>query len=495
MPELPAGARIAVAGATGYIGTRLVPLLLDAGYTVRCLARAPRKLADRPWYSSPAVEIITVQLDDEAAVATHLSGCAAAFYLVHSMQSGADYAARDRELAQRFAAAAGAAAVARLVYLGGLGETGENLSVHLQSRREVERLLAAGPVPLTAFRAAMIIGSGSASFEILRYLAERLPVLITPRWVRTECQPIAVDNVLHYLVRCLATADTAGRTFDIGGADIVTYEDLIQIMAEERGLPRRFIIPVPVLTPRLSSLWIHLVTPIDARMARPLAEGLRNRVVVSNDSAAPLMPQRLLGVRESIRLALDAEARSDVESTWAAAGPVPGDPDWAGGDMFEDSREVVIAATPETVFDVLTRLGGRQGWFRYNRLWRLRGLLDRLAGGPGSRRPRRDPQRLSWGDVLDFWRVSEIERGRRLTLRAEMRLPGEAVLDFELTALNTGQAPRTRLVQTARFRPRGLAGLAYWYAVWPFHGAVFAGLLRGIGDASVSVDSPLSSER
>jgi uncharacterized protein YndB with AHSA1/START domain len=301
--------------------------------------------------------------------------------------------------------------------------------------------------------------------------------------------------VLHYLVRCLATADTAGRTFDIGGADIVTYEDLIQIMAEERGLPRRFIIPVPVLTPRLSSLWIHLVTPIDARMARPLAEGLRNRVVVSNDSAAPLMPQRLLGVRESIRLALDAEARSDVESTWAAAGPVPGDPDWAGGDVFEDSREVVIAATPETVFDVLTRLGGRQGWFRYNRLWRLRGLLDRLAGGPGSRRPRRDPQRLSWGDVLDFWRVSEIERGRRLTLRAEMRLPGEAVLDFELTALNTGQAPRTRLVQTARFRPRGLAGLAYWYAVWPFHGAVFAGLLRGIGDASVSVDSPLSSER
>ena len=485
--ETPASARVAVAGATGYIGTRLVPRLAQAGYRVRCLVRAPRKLHDRPWYGDPAIDVVEADLDDGPALARQLQGCRAAYYLVHSMQSaGHDYAARDRALATQFATAAAAAGVQRLVYLGGLGESSRELSAHLESRREVERVLAAGPVPVTAFRAAMIIGSGSASFEILRYLAERLPILITPRWVRTECQPIAVANVLHYLVECLAVPETAGRVLEIGGSDVVSYQTLLTIMAAERGLPRRLIIPVPVLTPTLSSLWIHLVTPVSARMARPLAEGLRNRVVVEDDSALRLMPQPLLGVRESIRVALDAEARSDVESTWSAAGPVPGDPDWAGGDLFEDSRERVIAASPDRVFDVISRVGGRQGWFRYNRLWRLRGWLDRLAGGPGSSRGRRHPEQLSWGDAVDFWRVTELDRGRRLTLRAEMRLPGDAVLDFELFPLeSSGGAQATRLVQTARFRPRGLGGLLYWYAVLPFHGAVFDGLLEGIHDASV----------
>jgi uncharacterized protein YbjT (DUF2867 family) len=478
---------IAVTGATGYIGTRLVPRLVEAGYRVRCLVRAPRKLRDRPWAADPRVEIVQTDLADTAALTTQLTGCTAAFYLVHSMEAaGGSYAARDRELAASFADAAAAAGTTRIVYLGGLGETGERLSEHLSSRREVERVLSSGAVTVTVFRAAMIIGSGSASFEILRYLSERLPILVTPRWVRTECQPIAVDNVLHYLVQCLAVPETTGRVLDIGGADVVTYEQLIRLVAEERGLARRFIIPVPVLTPFLSALWIHLVTPVSARVARPLAEGLRNRVVVRTDDAARLMPQLLLSAREAIRRALAAE---EIESIWSAAGSVPGDPDWAGGDVFEDAREHVVAAPPDRVFDVLIRLGGRSGWFRYNRLWRLRGWLDRLAGGPGTVRGRRDPVRLSWGETLDFWRVTEIERGRRLTLRAEMRLPGDAVLDFDLTpAVTSTGLCGTRLVQTARFRPRGLVGLAYWYAVLPFHGPVFDSLISGIAQAAVTTD-------
>ncbi|MEO8070074.1 MAG: SDR family oxidoreductase [Acidobacteriota bacterium] len=478
---------VAVTGATGYVGTRLVPRLLDEGYRVRCLVRAPRKLADRSWATHPRVEIVRTDLTSASGLTAQLEGCAAAFYLVHSMQTeGSAYAERDRELARTFATCCGNARVERIVYLAGLGEAGAKLSAHLASRREVERLLRDGGVPVTVFRAAMIIGSGSASFEILRYLSERLPVLITPRWVRTECQPIAIDNVLHYLVRCLGLPDTAGRTLEIGGADIVTYEALIRLVAAERGLRPRYIIPVPVLTPFLSALWIHLVTPVSARMARPLAEGLRNRVVVRDPTAARLMPQHLLTARDAIRKALDAESRADVESVWSAAGPMPGDPDWAGGDVFQDSRQRVIAATPERVFDVLTRLGGRHGWFRYNRLWLLRGWLDRLAGGPGTGRGRRDPVRLSWGEALDFWRVTEIDRGRRLTLHAEMRVPGDAVLDFELTPTTGAEGtPATLLVQTARFRPRGLAGLAYWYAVRPFHGLVFDGLISGIAAAAV----------
>jgi len=476
---------IAVAGATGYIRTRLVPRLLEQGYRVRCLVRAPRKLGDRPWAEHPHVEITTTDLGDNASLSSQLAGCDAAFYLVHSMAAaGGDYAARDRGLARAFADASARAGVNRIVYLGGLGETGERLSELLSSRREVERLLAAGTVPVTVFRAAMIIGSGSASFEILRYLAERLPVLVTPRWVRTECQPIAVDNVLQYLVTCLRVPETTGRVFDIGGADVVTYQSLIQMVAAERGLPHRWIIPVPVLTPFLSALWIHLVTPVSARVARPLAEGLRNRVVVRDNTAAVLMPQPLLTSREAIHRALRAE---EVESVWSSAGPVPGDPDWAGGDVFQDSRERMIAAPPERVFEVLTRLGGRGGWLRYNRLWRLRGWLDRLAGGPGNGRGRRDPVHLSWGETVDFWRVTELERHRRLTLRAEMRVPGVASLDFELTPVTTATGvSATRLVQTARFRPRGLLGLAYWYAVLPFHRPVFDGLIAGVAEAATA---------
>ena len=476
--------RVAVIGATGYIGTRLVARLATAGYAVRCLARTPNKLRDRPWRNQPHIEVVKCDLTDAKLLAEQLSGCDAAFYLVHAMQAGADFAGHDRTLAETFAQAAGAAGLKRIIYLGGLGDADDQLSPHLASRREVEQVLEAGPTPVTTLRAAMIICSGSASFEILRYLTERLPVMITPRWVKTISQPIAIRNVLHYLVTCLSVPETTGRVLDIGGPDLKTYEELIQIMAKARGLRPRLIIPIPLLTPRLSGLWIHLVTPVDARMARPLAEGLRNRVVVRDDLAARLMPQPLLGVREAIGIALDAEARFDVESSWSAAGPVPGDPDWAGGAVFEDSRAGVIAAPPERVFAILQRLGGRSGWFKYNQLWQLRGWLDRLVGGPGTTRPRRHPDTLWWGDIIDFWRVVEIERPRRVTLRAEMRLPGDAILAFELHEVD-GDATSTRLIQTARFRPRGLAGLLYWYAVTPFHKPVFDAMFAGIAKAAI----------
>lgn len=476
-------APIAVTGASGYIGGRLVPRLLAAGFRVRCLARDPGKLAERAWAKEPGAEIVACDLGDAAALALALHGCRAAYYLVHSMlAAGPRYAAVDRELARGFARAAATAGLERIVYLGGLGETGADLSEHLGSRREVERELGNGAVPLTVFRAAMIVGSGSASFEILRYLVERLPLMVTPRWVRTECQPIAVRDVLHYLVACLDEPRTLGRTIDIGGPDVVTYLDLIQQLAALRGLRRRLVVPLPCLTPKLSSLWIHLVTPISARIARPLAEGLRNRVVCRDALAQELLPHRFLPVREAMAAALGQEAEGTTETRWSDAGVVPGDPDWAGGTVFVDARELEIDAPPGAVFAAIARLGGRHGWYAANWLWRLRGILDKLVGGPGLRRGRRDPEHLRYGDALDFWRVLAVEPERRLELVAEMKLPGVARLEFELEPLDDGR--RCRLRQVARFKPRGLLGLAYWYAVLPLHGHVFRGMLRGIRAAA-----------
>jgi uncharacterized protein YbjT (DUF2867 family) len=483
--------RVFVTGATGYIGGRLVPRLLAAGYPVRCLARSPRKLADRPWADDPRVEIVAGDLGDlsdlardgdAASLAELMRGCGPAFYMVHAMlAAGEDYARSDREMAAHFARAAAVAGLTRILYLGGLGEMGDDLSEHLRSRREVEAVLAAGPTPLTVFRAAMVIGSGSASFEILRYLVERLPVMITPKWVSTECQPIAIRDVLHYLVSALRTPETVGRTLDIGGPDVVSYQRLMEIMAEERGLRHRLVIPVPVFTPRLSSFWIHLVTPLSHRIARPLADGLRNRVVCRDGEAARRMPTALLGVRESIALSLK-RSEQPPETVWSNSGVIPGDPDWAGGTVFTDRRQVEIAAPPAAVFHAVCRIGGGNGWYAAAWLWRLRGWMDRLVGGPGLRRGRRDPENISYGEALDFWRVTGLDRDRRLTLRAEMKLPGAALLEFTLEPLDAGEdgSPRTRLVQTARFRPKGLFGLAYWYAVKPLHRIVFSGMLDGI---------------
>lgn len=475
---------VLVTGATGYIGGRLVPALLAAGFSVRCMVRSRSKLAARSWWDDPRVTIIEGNALDGNLLTCALRGCEAAYYLIHSMMvAGKGYREQDLRLAQHFAQCAAAAALPRIVYLGGLGETGSGLSEHLSSRREVESALASTGVPVTVFRAAMIIGSGSASFEILRYLVERLPVMITPRWVDTECQPISVRNVLHYLVACLDIPDTKGRTLDIGGADVVTYRALMQSMAGALGLRRRRVIPVPVLTPRLSSLWIHLVTPLSHHIARPLTEGLKNRVVCRDDAAQRLMPQPLLSAREAIDLAVGRLTQGGVETAWSDAGAIPGDPDWAGGKVLVDARWVRVAAPPESVFGVVSRIGGSQGYYAANWLWQLRGAMDRLIGGPGLRRGRRDPENVAFGEAVDFWRVVTVNAPHRLTLRAEMKLPGEAELTFEVES-DPHDSRASILRQTARFKPRGLAGLAYWYAVVPLHGLVFRGMLNGMRRAA-----------
>lgn len=479
-------APVLVTGATGYIGGRLVPRLLDAGVSVRCLVRDPDKLKSRFWIDHPNLTVIHGNAQDDQALRTALSGCSAAFYLVHSMiVAGETYRERDRELACLFARLAREVNLARIIYLGGLGETGDGLSKHLASRREVEASLASTGVPVTVLRAAMIIGSGSASFEILRYLVERLPVMVTPKWVSTESQPIAIENVLTYLVRCLDTPATAERTLDIGGTDIMTYREIMQEMASALGLRQRFIVPVPVLTPRLSSLWIHLVTPLSKHIARPLAEGLKNPVVCRDNEAHELMPQRLIGIREAIDRAVAARRTDNVETMWSNAGPVPGDPDWAGGQVFVDRREIEISTSPGVVFRAVCRIGGGHGYYSADWLWRIRGWMDRLAGGPGLRRDRRSSQDVAYGDALDFWRVTRVQTDRLLDLRAEMRLPGEAQLSFCVEPIE-GEASRCRLVQTARFKPRGLFGMAYWYAVLPFHNIVFSGMIQGIRRAAIA---------
>lgn len=470
--------RIALTGATGYIGGRLAPRLLEAGFAVRCLVRLPKKLESREWARQPQAEIRASNLEDTAAVARDLEGCEAAFYLVHSMNSaGSAYARHDEELARRFAEAARTAGVPRIIYLGGLGETGRDLSEHLRSRREVEQSLASTGVPVTVLRAAMIIGSGSASFEILRYLVERLPAMVTPKWVQTECQPIAVSNVIRYLVGVLDAPATTGRVFDIGGSDVLSYREIMQIMAEERGLRRRWIVPVPVLTPKLSSYWIHLVTPIGHSIAKPLAEGLRNPVICRENAIRELVPQQLLGVRESIRAALRQVSENGVETTWSMAGKLPHDADWAGGQVFRDVRRRAIDAPDWAVYRAVCRVGGGHGWYAARWLWRIRGWMDKLVGGPGLRRGRRDPERVAYGEALDFWRVTGVEQDRRLTLRAEMKLPGEALLEFRMEPRADGGAV---LEQRAMFAPRGLFGLLYWYAVVPLHHVVFRGMLDGI---------------
>ncbi len=475
---------ICLTGATGYVGGRLGAHLLDAGYNVRCLVRSVDKLQARPWTDDPRVDCRQADILDEENLTQQMRGCFAAYYLVHSMQAvGKGYAEQDRIMAETFARAAKQASVQRIIYLGGLGELGDDLSEHLSSRREVEEALASAGVPVTILRAAMIIGSGSASFEILRYLVERLPVMITPKWVTTQSQPIGIRNVLHYLVACLKTPETIGKTLDIGGPDVLTYRELMRIMTEALDLPRRWILPVPVLTPRLSSMWIHLVTPVSYRMARPLAEGLRNRVVCRNDEAQRLMPQELLTTEQAIRAAVGKVKRDQVETAWSDSGPIPGDPDWAGGKIFVDERRIEVSASPQEVFDAVCLVGGGHGYYAADWLWRLRGMMDKLVGGPGLRRGRRDPKHLSTGDALDFWRVSRITP-QRLLLIAEMKLPGKATLEFNIEPLENqpgnSTPPRTRLTQTARFRPAGLIGLLYWYSVLPLHHVVFSGMLNGI---------------
>jgi uncharacterized protein YbjT (DUF2867 family) len=497
--------RCLVTGASGYIGGRLVPELLTAGYTVRCMARDPGKLSDRPW--SDDVEIAVADAMDEGAVRRALEHVDVAYYLIHSLGTDASFEQRDRTAAETFAAAAKAAGVQRIVYLGGIisGQADE-LSPHLRSRAEVGDILLASGLPTAALQAAVIIGSGSASFEMLRYLTERLPAMVTPKWVDTRIQPIAVRDVLRYLVGSAALPADVSRRFDIGGPDVLTYADMMRRYAEVAGLTPRIIVQVPLLTPRLSSLWVGLVTPVPASLAMPLVESLRNEVVCSEHDIAEYIPdpaEGLLPLDRAIAMALRHTREGAVSTRWSSAAtpgapsdPLPTDPSWAGGSLYVDARTSVVHASPAALWRVIEGIGGESGWYSFPAAWAVRGLLDRLAGGVGLRRGRRDPRHLLVGDALDFWRVEAIEPGVLLRLRAEMKLPGLAWLELSVGQDYDGL---TTYSQRAIFRPRGLAGHAYWRSISPFHGVVFGGMLQNITAAAERAgragDKPLPVRR
>jgi uncharacterized protein YbjT (DUF2867 family) len=468
--------RILVTGATGYIGGRLVPRLLERGHEVRCFARSAQRLRGR--FEGP-VEIVEGDVGDFAAAAAALDGCAAAYYLVHSMGSTAAFADVDRHGAATFGSAAKQTGLERIVYLGGLGSERDELSPHLRSRQEVGNVLRESGVPIVEFRAAMIIGSGSISFEMMRYLTERLPVMIAPRWVTTKCQPIGITDVLAYLVAALELPPRNG-TYDIGGADVMTYREMMLAYAAIRGLERRIVV-VPFFTPRLSSYWVHLITPIPSRLAQPLILGIGNEVVVRDRAATTDFPQIApIGFSQAVRLALNRFQSDGIKTTWFDAfnGRTP-PRDFAGGDegMLIDRRVRRTRARPEHIAAVFSTLGGERGWLAGNLLWRLRGSLDRIAGGVGLRRGRRSRLQLRVGDAVDFWRVEAFEPGRMLRLRAEMKLPGRAWLEFDT---KSDGARGTIFSQTAFFEPRGVSGYAYWYAVAIFHAAIFARMAREI---------------
>ena len=480
-------ATVLVTGATGYIGGRLLPRLLEAGHRVRCLVRDPSRFDAGAW---PGVEVAVGDALRPETLGEALAGVDAVHYLIHSMGgAGGRFEHRDREAALALGSAVAAAGVGRIVYLGGLGRG--RLSPHLRSRQETGDALRASGVPVTEFRAGVIVGSGSSGFEMLRALTERLPVMVAPRWVLTRCQPIGVRDVLRYLVECLEVPESAGRVIEIGGADVVTYLEMLRTFARLRGLRRRILV-VPVLTPRLSRYWVTLVTPIPAAVARPLIEGLRTEVVVGDDAAERLFAFRPGGLEASMRLALDRMRSGGVESTWGGAGaavspdPPPAERLVRQAGMLGSAHRAVVEAPPARTFAVVASLGGARGWLFWDALWRLRGLVDRAVGGVGMRRGRRDPARLRVGDPVDFWRVEAVADGRRLLLRAEMRLPGRAWLELAVCPHERG----SRVDLTALFEPRGLGGYAYWYALAPFHRPMFRGLLRAVAREASLRGSP-----
>ena len=485
--------KVLVTGATGYIGGRLVPELLDAGHDVRCLARSPGKLRDEEW--SGRVELVQGDVTDAATLAPAMADVEVAYFLVHSMGGSDDFAATDRKGADAFQQAAADAGVRRIVYLGGLGRDDDpTLSHHLQSRHEVGRVLAGGEVEVVELRAAIIIGSGSASFEMLRHLVEVLPVMVTPRWVHNRCQPIAIRDILFFLVRAadLPVDDAAGghQVLEAGGPDVLTYKEMMLAYAEVAGLATRRILPLPVLSPSLSSRWVGLVTPLPTGLARPLVESLINEVVVTDHPVTDVVPHDALPFRDALALALHRVTDLQVTTRWSDAGlpghspadPMPSDPDWAGGSLLCDAQTARSDAPPAALFQTVQGIGGQRGWYVTPLLWSVRGFADKLIGGVGMRRGRRHPDTMRVGDAIDFWRAEAIEPDGLIRLRAEMKLPGEAWIEWRISPDGAG----SRLEQRAIFYPRGLFGRLYWYSLFRFHALIFKRMAQHIADAAAA---------
>ncbi|WP_203987110.1 SDR family oxidoreductase [Virgisporangium aurantiacum] len=495
--------RALVTGATGYVGGRLAPRLAARGHDVRCLTRSAARLRDVPWAGD--VEIVEGDVADPASLENALRDADVVYYLVHSL-GRKGFEKLDRDGATNIAEVAARTGVKRIVYLGGPDPADPNASAHLRSRHEVAEILLKGAVPAVVLRAPVIIGSGSASFEMLRYLTERLPAMVCPRWVRNRIQPIAIRDVLHYLIGMGEIDDDVDRAFDIGGPDVLTYEQMMRRYARVAGLRKRLIVPTRFLSPTLSSLWVGLVTPVPNAIARPLVGSLVHEAVAREHDIARFVPdpdRGLTGFDEAVRLALTRIRDADVETRWTgsswpgtpAAEPLPTDPNWSGGTVYTDQRESRVDASPEELWRVITAIGGETGWYSFPLAWAVRGWLDRAVGGVGLRRGRRDPHRLYLGEAVDFWRVEEIVPGEMLRLRAEMRLPGRAWLemramqgDAAVASLGDKPAAASTAVycQRAVFLPRGLAGHAYWAAVWPFHSVIFGGMSRNIAKAAAA---------
>lgn len=471
--------QILVTGATGYIGGRLRKALEAEGHTVRCLARRPEYLKERV---SPTTEVVQGDLLDAGTLPKALNGIRTAYYLVHSMGTRGAFEEEDRQAASNFGDAARQAGVCRIIYLGGLGDDKGGLSPHLRSRHEVGNILRSSGVPVIEFRASIVLGSGSLSFEMIRALVERLPIMITPRWVSVEAQPIGINDLLSYLVAALDLPFEDSRVFEIGGADVMSYANLMREYARQRGL-RRLMIPVPVLTPRLSSLWLGLVTPLYARVGRKLIDSICHPTVVHDKTALEVFGVRPKGVAEAIADALRNEDQEYAETRWSDSVSSSGAPrQWGGVRLrarIADAYEARVDVPPDVAFEYIERIGGKRGWYFANWIWRFRGFLDLLIGGPGMRRGRRDPDALQVGDVLDCWRVEAVDRPRKLRLAQEMKLPGRAWLEFEVE----GQSDSSVIRQTLLFDPLGLGGLAFWYLLIPPHRIVLSGMLQGITKA------------
>ncbi|GAB4415776.1 MAG: SDR family oxidoreductase [Anaerolineales bacterium] len=467
---------ILVTGATGYVGGRLAPRLLEAGYRVRCLARDPKRLDGRPWRKQ--VEVVQGDALEKESLVRAMQGVSVAYYLIHGLQGGKVNAERDMQAARNFAEAAEEAGIQRVIYLGELVNTTDYLSPYLRARHETGYMLRLGRVPVTEFRAGMIVGSGSVLFEMIRYLAEREFLFICPRWFSSMAQPIAIRDVLSYLVAALDSPESVGKMIEIGGASRLTYSDMLMAYAKERGL-KRFRIITPFYAPRLSSYWVHMVTPIHWRLVLPLIDGLRAELVVNDDLAKKLFPQiKPLDFKTATHLALLRVRKDKVETSWAdalvtTAGDIKPYTFTVEQGLMIERRQTVVEAPANAVFRAYAGIGGDRGWLYMDWAWVIRGWLDKLVGGPGLRRGRRHPDEINLGESLDFWRVEAIEPDRLLRLRAEMKVPGKAWLQFESVP---GENGKTLLIVSAFFDAHGLFGLLYWYAMYPFHKFIFDGL-------------------